>query len=665
MLTARDIRDATLFKETEALQALLRRPGSGRISDASEIAVCPDAKSALFTGTIVESFEGNPTTRICRVDFRTGQTSIVTMGPNRDWGSKFSSRGQAAFLSDRADRGNPQLIILDVETGETRSPPNLDGWVDAFHWSPDGHRILLVLAGHGADLAAPQGATSTRSKADDLPSWVPNIEPDTSGRRSRSAWIYDLTTDGWTKVRCQQLNVWDACWCGDQRVALVASEGVTEGSWYGAQLYGVDLVSDQIGKLYQPKFQLGAIQASPDGARVVVVDAVASDRKVVAGRASIVDTTTNATAPLCDTELDVAQVSWLNNDEVMLTGHVGLNTVVSLVNFSKQRVTELWRSKEISTGGVYASVASVGKEGAFALVAEGFRVAPEIGVVANGDYRTVVSFDLGYGKAIEALANITVVEWEAPDGLRIEGWLLCPVGSGPFPMIMDIHGGPVWHWRSRWLGRGSFDALLMLRRGYAIFLPNPRGSSGRGHEFAQMVVGDMGGRDSFDLLSGVDHLVATGFADPNRLGVMGASYGGYMTSWLVTQDNRFSAALAIAPVTNKVSQHLLSNIPQFVSMFLADRYDNPRGRYFERSPVMHAQHARTPTLNVCGALDRCTPPEEAVQFHNALVEHGCDSVLLTYPSEGHGISSFPACIDFVARAVSWFEKNLKGSAQSG
>jgi dipeptidyl aminopeptidase/acylaminoacyl peptidase len=168
----------------------------------------------------------------------------------------------------------------------------------------------------------------------------------------------------------------------------------------------------------------------------------------------------------------------------------------------------------------------------------------------------------------------------------------------------------------------------------------------------------MGGADTFDHLSGLDHLVSSGIADPQRLGVTGGSYGGFMSAWLITQDMRFAAAVPLAPVINHVTEHLVGNIPHFVSSFLDDHYRNPGGKYFHRSPLMHAHKVKTPTLNVCGALDSCTPPEEALQFHNALLEAGATSVLLTYPEEGHGIRKFPAAIDYAARVVAWFTQHM-------
>jgi dipeptidyl aminopeptidase/acylaminoacyl peptidase len=174
----------------------------------------------------------------------------------------------------------------------------------------------------------------------------------------------------------------------------------------------------------------------------------------------------------------------------------------------------------------------------------------------------------------------------------------------------------------------------------------------------------MGGADARDLLSGLDALVDRGVADPQRLGVTGASYGGFMTSWLITQDARFAAAVSVAPHNNQVTCRLVGNLPHFMDLIMEDHYDNPGGHYFQRSPIMHARKVKTPTLNVCGALDRCTPPEEAVQFHNALLENGVKSALVIYPEEGHGVKKLPAAIDHAARAVSWLEEHFSAKAQA-
>jgi dipeptidyl aminopeptidase/acylaminoacyl peptidase len=136
-----------------------------------------------------------------------------------------------------------------------------------------------------------------------------------------------------------------------------------------------------------------------------------------------------------------------------------------------------------------------------------------------------------------------------------------------------------------------------------------------------------------------------------------------MTSWLITQDQRFAAAIPVAPVTNWVSQHLTSNIPSFDTFCLGSSYTSREGNHYRRSPVMYAERVTTPTLSICGALDRCTPPGQAREFHSALREHGVESVLVTYPQEGHGVRTFPGSIDYAARVVAWFERHLGISSQ--
>jgi dipeptidyl aminopeptidase/acylaminoacyl peptidase len=355
--------------------------------------------------------------------------------------------------------------------------------------------------------------------------------------------------------------------------------------------------------------------------------------------------------------VDIACIEWRSDRCLLLAGHRGLEMVIGLCEATSREFRQVWSSREITTSG-YAKVAGLDGFGNCVLVGEGFTRAPEIAVIRRGEYATVRSFAPDALEYLQAIGSAQPVRWNAQDGIEIEGWLVQPHGPRPHPLVTIIHGGPVSHHRPIWMARASAIAAMLIKRGFALFYPNPRGSSGRGQAFAREVLGEMGGADALDCLSGIDHLIEQGIVDPQRLGITGGSYGGFMTSWLITQDSRFAAAVAVAPMTNHVSHHLVSNIPHFVRLFLADNYNNPTGKYFSRSPVMHAHKVKTPTLNICGALDRCTPAEEAAQFHNALLENGVESVLVTYPHEGHGVRTFPALIDYAARVVDWFERHL-------
>ena len=281
-------------------------------------------------------------------------------------------------------------------------------------------------------------------------------------------------------------------------------------------------------------------------------------------------------------------------------------------------------------------------------------------VVEDGSVREVAALaDAGTDHLRSVAGTLEPVRWSAPDGLELEGYLARPgdAADGPLPTILFVHGGPVGRYRSMWgMGRGLVP--LLVSRGYAVFMPNPRGSTGHGQDFMEMVVGDMGGADAKDVLAGLDALVERGAADPSRLGLIGGSYGGFMSAWLVTQDERFAAAVPISPVTDYASQHWTSNIGFWDRIFIGEDPWIPGGEYHARSPVMFARQVRTPVLQTAGGVDRCTPPGQAVEFHQALLEAGVESELAIYPQEGHGVRSFPAALDFATRVVTWFERHM-------
>lgn len=656
-LARKDIRNTASYEEAHAFYAAIRQPGTGQISDAAEVHASADGREVVFTGSIVNELHGSPPTRICHIDLGSRQTRVLTDGPHTDRLPKFSPDGQqVAFLSDRHKSGDFQLYLLNPRTAEATPTPHVDGWVEYLHWSPDGRRILLGVAGHGADLAGGQGAMAGKDADNELPSWMPTVEPGDESHRWRRAWVYELTTNHVRQVGSSNCNVWEAVWCGNSALTAVVSPGPGEGLWYSARMGLLDIAGGRWQDVYKPQDQLGWPAASPAGKYVAVVEALCSDRWLVAGDLRLIETGSGTVRPLDTRGVDVTYTEWRSERHLLIAGHRGFDTVVGLCDVESERFAELWASRDISMPGRYATLSGFGNAGDCVVLGESFQHSPEIATIRSGEYRAIKSFDLGYADQAAAIAAVECVNWKAPDGLEIQGWLLRPRGPAPHPLVMNIHGGPVWQWHPLWLGRSRYAPFcLLVQHGYAVFLPNPRGSSGRGQDFARRVVGAMGGADADDFLSGLDHLVQQGIADPVRLGVTGVSYGGFMTCWLITQDSRFAAAVPISPVTNHVTEHLISNIPHFVKLFLNDTLNNLGGRYFQYSPVLHAHKARTPTLSICGALDRCTPPEEAVQFHKALLENDVTSVLALYPEEGHGIHNLPAAIDFAARMIDWFE----------
>jgi dipeptidyl aminopeptidase/acylaminoacyl peptidase len=174
----------------------------------------------------------------------------------------------------------------------------------------------------------------------------------------------------------------------------------------------------------------------------------------------------------------------------------------------------------------------------------------------------------------------------------------------------------------------------------------------------------MGGGDLQDILTGVDALVADGIVDTDRVAITGGSYGGFMSSWAITQTDRFAAAMPFAVVTDWTSFHYTTNIGHFDALFLQGEPTDPDGPYPKWSPVFHAQNARTPTLIIHGEDDLCTPLPQATEFYNALVEAGCEVELVIYPREGHGWSEREHQIDAWNRVQAWLETHVANGVSS-
>jgi dipeptidyl aminopeptidase/acylaminoacyl peptidase len=543
-------------------------------------------------------------------------------------------------------------LIETGRLGEAVALPEVDGTLEWLAWSADGTRLLLGSAGLGADQAGASGSGTT-SAAAGVPSWTPSVESGDGANEWRRAWILDVASRELRMLSGEKQNVWEAAWCGPGAVVAIVSDAPGEDAWYDATLVAIDAATAETHELVRSDVQLGVPVANADGSRVAVIEALCSDRILVAGTLLVVDPSSAEVARVDTGAVDVADACWIDRDRLLVTGLRGMESVVGVVDAGTGRFDERWSSTE-GCGNWFPSARPVGGGDAFAVVLDSLERPPTISVIREGTARAVTAFEHEGTRYLSgAIGRAERVTWTAPDGLEIEGLLLRPPGAGPHALVVNVHGGPVWAYTNRW-PRAYVHPLAA--RGYAVLLPNPRGSAGRGRDFASKVVGDMGGDDARDVLAGIDALVDRGIADPERIGVTGGSYGGFMSCWLPTLDTRFAASVAISPVTDWFSQHFNSNIGRWDGEFLAGEPTDAGGPYRDRSPVMFADRVRTPTLLTAGLNDRCTPPGQAIEFFRALRWNGVETELVLYPEEGHGVRKFPTVIDLCTRMVDWFER---------
>ncbi|GAA1713122.1 S9 family peptidase [Kribbella yunnanensis] len=651
-----DIRHTEEYSSVAEHLDRLHSPAFGRPYAISDPQISSDGSRLLVTGTVLEALEGLPRTRLFAVEDGALESACGDEASSR--GGRFSPDGKTlAFLSDSAKEGEFQLCLTASETlGPGTRVPHVDGTVEYLHWSPDSRRVLLGVAGTGADLSGAQGSGVNQDVETGLPSWHPEVEDGVPAFAWRTLWIYAVDSGELTQVSPDGLNCWEASWCGDDQVLAVTSDSPSEDSWYSASLSIIDPVERTHRVLLTSQVQLGLPGGSPDGRFASVVQAVCSDRGIVAGDLIVMDLIAGTQTTVDTARTDVTSVHWISGQKLGYVGLRGLDSVVGSYDTSIEQAEEIYCSPH--AGGLRYPEASFSANGEIAIVQSSYRLPHQVVVVADHvvDVRASV-WHAGSDYLLSICGNAAPVAWKAPDGLTIEGILCRPEGDGPFPLVVNIHGGPIWAFQNSWSLNYPWVPLL-VSRGYAVLCPNPRGSGGRGQEFAGRVVADMGGADTYDVISGIDALVEQGIADPARIGLIGGSYGGFMSSWLVTQDQRFAAAVPVSPVTDWYSQSFTSNIAEWGNSFLGADPELPGTMAHTRSPVLQASKVRTPCLNVAGAGDRCTPPAQAREFHQALTAHGVESVLAIYPEEGHGVRAYPALIDFLTRVVTWFDRHM-------
>jgi dipeptidyl aminopeptidase/acylaminoacyl peptidase len=248
--------------------------------------------------------------------------------------------------------------------------------------------------------------------------------------------------------------------------------------------------------------------------------------------------------------------------------------------------------------------------------------------------------------------------YTSPDGWAIQALYNPPVnytGPGAPPMVLNVHGGPSGVWRDDWSG---WITQVLTGAGFAVLRINPRGSAGRGVTFGNAVVGDMGGKDYEDLMAGVDYAIAQGLADPDRLGVLGWSYGGFMTSWVVTQTQRFKAAMMGAGICDYHSFHAQTNIQEWDRRYIgADPNENP-GAYRAKSAITFIKNVTTPTLIIHGEKDPCVPVNQAWAFYYGLRERSIPVECAIYPREPHGFGERDHVINYQERTIGWMKKWL-------
>ncbi|MCX5755542.1 MAG: S9 family peptidase [Gemmatimonadetes bacterium] len=264
-----------------------------------------------------------------------------------------------------------------------------------------------------------------------------------------------------------------------------------------------------------------------------------------------------------------------------------------------------------------------------------------------------------------ALGETEVITWKSSDGQEVEGILLKPVGYQPgqkVPMLVEPHGGPTGAHNAGFKASNGSPGQFWAGKGWATFYPNPRGSTGYGEKFMRGNIMDWGGGDYKDIMTGVDAVIAKGIADPEKLAVAGWSYGGYMTSWVVSQTTRFKAARMGAGLSNLESMYGTTDIPGYIGAFFDGVPSKATlAKYRERSAMTYIDQVKTPTLILHGAQDGRVPIGQPMEFFRGMKDRGTPTELWFYPREGHGFTEYYHQMDKMKREFDWIARYTLGT----
>ena len=617
-----------------------------RVRGFHQTAISPDGKRVAWVED-VSAAEGTTAIYLRTIGAPASDTRAI-LASNAGRGHKDDSIAWApdgqtlAFFSDAGTSPSQQQVyVVDADAATpARRITSVKGQLDKPLWSPDGKQLaILFVAG------STQGTGA-------LVAYKPDSGVVGDVLEEQRIAIVDLNTRAVREVSPANMFVYDYDWSPDgQSFAAEAVEGSGTNNYWIAQLYIVRADTGKTTSIWKPPLQLAGPRWSPDGKSIAVIHGIMSDEGQTGGDIYVVPAAGGAAKNVTpNLEGSARALAWRADGRIIFQEYIdGSSALVTVGAGGGPRTTVASTPQQQLT---FASVAA--HADAAAAVVQSFQHAPEVYAGGFGAWTPQTKIN----ESIAPLwGDAKSLHWTS-DTFHVQGWLLYPKDFDPakkYPLVVSVHGGPSAAnfpvWPSRW------NAVLPAN-GYFVLLPNPRGSYGGGEAFTQANVNDFGYGDMRDIEAGVDAAVKAAPIDPNRAGIIGWSYGGYMTMWAVTQTTKFKAAVAGAGIANWQSYYGQNKIDTWMLPFFgASVYDKPEA-YSRSSPITYIKNAKTPTLVLHGDRDSEVPTPQGYEFWHALKALGVPTELVIYENEGHAIAKPEHQRDIEERMLAWFDRYL-------
>ncbi|MGB0947061.1 MULTISPECIES: S9 family peptidase [Pseudoalteromonas] len=627
-----------------------------KVKSVIQTSISPDGESVAFTRSLPRKLyvdeNGSNYSELYVVDdegverpFITGSVNIKSLQWSNDSKTIY-------FLAKLKDDKFTSLYQIPVDGGQAQAVMSLKGTsISSYQLSPDNKQLAL--------LAMPAADKSDK----ELKKLGFKAEVYELGLKNKQLFVVDLAKEDKplspTAINIDSY-VSDVNWSADSEKLLVKTQPTaliddryTKSMWH---LY--DIANEKVTLSFKTQGKLGDAELSHDGKYVAILGAE-DKHDPATGRLFIADTeTAKITEWLPNFMGHVVDFEWSHKRNTLnFIANVGTQSFVASIKAGSNKYKKL-----VDEGQFIATQLSVSdSDKTLALRGNSAKHPNEVFIVRSKKAKRLTDSNSWLND--KRFAKQETIKLNARDGVELDGVLVYPLDykkGTRYPLIMSVHGGPESHDKDGWITNYSRPGQMGAARGYAVFYPNYRGSTGKGVDYSKLGQNDYAGKEFDDLVDFKNHLVDMGLVDSKRVGITGGSYGGYASAWGATKlTEHFAASVMFVGVTNQLSKFGTTDISNEMHLVHARSYPWDKWQwYLERSPIYWAGQSETPLLIMHGKDDPRVHPAQSMELYRYMKVQGKDVRLVYYPGEGHGNRKVAAQYDYSLRLMRWMDNYL-------